>query len=86
MLNGLGFVPGFAFTKDVTYSEFLNRVGAEEKKLRDLGLWEVPHPWMNLFVPKSRISDFDSGVFKNIFLKEKVPAGLIIVYPMNRNK
>ncbi|PON48726.1 Cytokinin oxidase [Trema orientale] len=86
LLNRLGFVRGFAFSKDATYLEFLNRVRAEELKLRKLGLWEVPHPWMNLFVPKSRISDFDSGVFKDIFLKNKVPAGLIIIYPMNRNK
>ncbi|XP_062087048.1 cytokinin dehydrogenase 4-like isoform X2 [Humulus lupulus] len=86
LLKGLGFVPGFAFSKDVTYLEFLNRVGAEEAKLRKLGLWDVPHPWLNLFVPKSRISDINSGVFMKILLQNKVPAGLIIVYPLNRNK
>ena len=86
LVNGLGFVPGFAFSNDVTYMEFLNRVGDAEQKLRKLGLWEIPHPWLNLFVPNSQISDFDSGVFKNILLKNKVPSGLIIVYPFNRNK
>ncbi|XP_030488167.2 cytokinin dehydrogenase 2 [Cannabis sativa] len=86
LLKGLGFIAGFAFSKDVTYLEFLNRVAADEEKLRKLGLWEVPHPWLNLFIPKSRMSEFNSGVFVNILLQKKVPVGVFIVYPLNRNK
>lgn len=86
LLNQLSFVPGFAFKKDVTYFDFLNRVGSQEPTLQERGLWEIPHPWLNLFVPASRMSDFDSGVFRGILLEQKVPAGLVIVYPMNRNK
>jgi cytokinin dehydrogenase len=86
LLKGLSFLPGFVFEKNVSYVDFLNRVGSEEKILRSKGLWDIPHPWLNLFVPKSRILDFDSGVFKDIFLKQNIPAGLVIVYPMNRDK
>ncbi|KAL6226696.1 hypothetical protein ACLB2K_000657 [Fragaria x ananassa] len=86
LLNQFSYIPGFIFQQDVSYIDFLNRVHTEEEFLRTLGLWEVAHPWLNLFVPKSRIADFDSGVFKGILLKQKVPAGLVIVYPMNRNK
>ncbi len=86
MLKGLSFLPGFVFEKNVSYVDFLNRVGSEEQILRSKGLWDIPHPWLNLFVPKSRILDFDSGVFKDIFLKQNIPAGLVIVYPMNRDK
>ncbi|XP_008242393.1 PREDICTED: cytokinin dehydrogenase 4-like [Prunus mume] len=82
----LSFVPGFMFEQDVSYEEFLDRVRNEEKMLKSLGLWDIAHPWMNLFVPKSRISDFNSGVFKDILLKQKVPAALTLIYPMNRNK
>jgi cytokinin dehydrogenase len=86
LLKGLSFLPGFVFEKNVSYVDFLNRVGSEEQILRSKGLWDIPHPWLNLFVPKSRILDFDSGVFKDIFLKQNIPAGLVIVYPMNRDK
>lgn len=86
MLKGLSFLPGFVFEKNVLYVDFLNRVGSEEQILRSKGLWDIPHPWLNLFVPKSRILDFDSGVFKDIFLKQNIPAGLVIVYPVNRDK
>lgn len=82
LLEELSFVPGHAFVRDVSYVEFLDRVGRDEQKLRSAGLWDVPHPWLNLFVPRSRIVDFDAGVFKGI-LKDAKPVGLVLMYPMN---
>ncbi|KAK4757753.1 hypothetical protein SAY87_019054 [Trapa incisa] len=86
LLGGLGDIPGFRFTKDVSYVDFLNRVRPGEIQLQSQGLWDVPHPWLNLFVPRSRISDFNDGVFKNIVLRNNITTGIILVYPMNRNK
>lgn len=82
----MGDIPGFRFTKDVSYTEFLNRVRPGELHLQSQGLWDVPHPWLNLFVPKSRISDFNDGVFKNIVLKNNITTGVVLIYAMNRNK
>ena len=78
-------MPGFAFVRDVSYVEFLDRVGREEQRLRAAGVWDVPHPWLNLFVPRSRILDFDAGVFKGI-LRDAKPAGPVLMYPMNRDR
>ncbi|KAF8406882.1 hypothetical protein HHK36_006003 [Tetracentron sinense] len=86
LLQGLSFIPGFIFAKDVSYIDFLNRVRSGELKLQSQGLWDVPHPWLNLFVPRSQILDFDSGVFKGIILKQNKTTGPILVYPLNRNK
>lgn len=86
MISGLKFLDSFKFEKDVSYEEFLNRVHADELILRPQGLWDLPHPWINMFVPKSRIIDFDEGVFKGILLKQNLTAGVVLVYPMNRNK
>ncbi|KAK4265652.1 hypothetical protein QN277_026676 [Acacia crassicarpa] len=85
-LRGLGYVPGFYYEKNVSFVEFLNRVRSGELKLQSQGLWDVPHPWLNMFIPKSRIHDFDSGVFKDIILKRNITKGPVLVYPMNRNK
>lgn len=71
--------------QNVSYVEFLDRVHTGEMKLRATGGWEVPHPWLNLFVPKSRILDFDAGVIKGI-LNNNTVAGIVLMYPMNRNK
>ncbi|OEL30386.1 Cytokinin dehydrogenase 10 [Dichanthelium oligosanthes] len=85
LLEELSFAPGLAFVRDVSYVDFLDRVGREEQKLRSAGVWDVPHPWLNLFVPRSRILDFDAGVFKGI-LKDAKPVGLILMYPMNKDR
>ncbi|KAG4929601.1 hypothetical protein AAZX31_17G052900 [Glycine max] len=86
LLQGLAYIPGFNYEKNVSYVEFLNRVRSGELKLQSQGLWEVPHPWLNLFIPKSQILDFNSGVFKDIVLKRNISSGPVLVYPMNRNK
>ncbi|KAF1892565.1 hypothetical protein Lal_00011032 [Lupinus albus] len=86
LLKELKFVPTFSFEKDASYEEFLDRVHATELVLRPKGLWEVPHPWLNLFIPKSRISDFNEGVIKSIILNQNISAEVFILYPMNRNK
>ncbi|OVA06187.1 FAD linked oxidase [Macleaya cordata] len=84
LLKKLDFIPSSVFTTDLPYVDFLDRVHKAELKLRSKGLWDVPHPWLNLFVPKSRIDDFDKGVFKGI-LGNKT-SGPILIYPMNKNK
>ncbi|CBI27904.3 unnamed protein product, partial [Vitis vinifera] len=86
LFKGLRFLPGLVFTKDVTLVDFLDRVHNGELQLQAKGLWDVPHPWLNLFVPKSRISDFNSGVFRDIILKTNQTVGPLLVYPMIRNK
>uniref|UniRef100_A0A453CHC4 Cytokinin dehydrogenase 1 FAD/cytokinin binding domain-containing protein n=1 Tax=Aegilops tauschii subsp. strangulata TaxID=200361 RepID=A0A453CHC4_AEGTS len=44
------------YSVEVSYFDFLNRVRMEEESLRRQGLWDVPHPWLNMFVPKHGIA------------------------------
>ncbi|XP_020583622.1 cytokinin dehydrogenase 6-like, partial [Phalaenopsis equestris] len=81
VMNGLQL----KFTTDLSYTEFVDRVRVEEHKLRRRNLWNLHHPWLNMLVPKSKINFFNEKVFKGIFQVEK-PLGVILVYPMNRNK
>ncbi|GLT79091.1 hypothetical protein SLA2020_505970 [Shorea laevis] len=69
-----------------TIDEELQLMLKGEEELRSQGLWEVPHPWLNLFIPKSQIENFNEGVFRNIVLIRNITSGLVLVYPMNRNK
>ncbi|KAM0929998.1 hypothetical protein ACQ4PT_001232 [Festuca glaucescens] len=85
LLGDLNFLPGTVFTTDLPYVDFLDRVHKAELKLRSKGMWEVPHPWLNLFVPASRIADFDRAVFHGI-LGSRTSGGPILIYPMNKHK
>lgn len=69
---------------EVSYVEFLDRVHSSELKLQSKGLWEVPHPWLNLFIPKSKINNFAQEAFGNL-LKD-TNNGPILVYPVNKSK
>ncbi|KAL6216862.1 hypothetical protein ACLB2K_010080 [Fragaria x ananassa] len=80
LLEGLGFVEGLEFQVDLGYEEFLLRVKQAEEHAKASGIWDAPHPWLNLFVSKSDIADFDRVVFKEI-LKDGI-GGPMLVYPL----
>lgn len=84
VLKRLNYIPATTSTEDLSYVDFLDRVHKAELKLRSQGLWDVPHPWLNLFVPKSRVEEFAKGVFKGILGSNS--NGPILIYPMNKNK
>jgi cytokinin dehydrogenase len=88
MLRELRYARGLAFVKDVSYVQFLDRVSAGERRLRHDGLWDVAHPWLSLFLPRSRILDFAAGVFHGVLRRRAVKGGggPVLVYPMNRGK
>ncbi|KAM7530045.1 hypothetical protein LguiB_033455 [Lonicera macranthoides] len=81
-LSELNYIQSTLLLSEVSYSEFLDRVHGSELKLKEKGLWEVPHPWLNLLVPKSGIQKFAQEAFGNI-LKD-TSNGPVLVYPINK--
>jgi cytokinin dehydrogenase len=65
---------------EVSYFDFLNRVRMEEMSLRHLGMWDVHHPWLNMFVPKAGIRSFKDLLMDNISPDDL--EGLILIYPL----
>uniref|UniRef100_M8CLD2 cytokinin dehydrogenase n=1 Tax=Aegilops tauschii TaxID=37682 RepID=M8CLD2_AEGTA len=74
LLGDLNFLPGTVFTTDLAYVDFLDRVHTAELKLRGKGMWEVPHPWLNLWDPRSSVVTPDEEVFYLVaFLRSALP-------------
>ncbi|KAL3537598.1 hypothetical protein ACH5RR_000964 [Cinchona calisaya] len=84
LLSKLSYIPSTLFMSEVSYIEFLDRVHTSELKLRSKGLWDVPHPWLNLLIPRSKIKAFSQGVFGNI-LKD-TNSSPVLIYPVNKSK
>lgn len=84
MMNRLNFDRSLLFTTDVSYYKFLNRLHDMELTMRAEGLWEVPHPWVNLLIPRSSMTKFDAHVLKS--LVADAFSGPVLVYPLNRSK
>ncbi|XP_052113174.1 cytokinin dehydrogenase 4-like isoform X2 [Arachis duranensis] len=71
-------------TEEQIDQNFLHRY---ESAAAGQGLPEGPKSWLDTFVPGSRISDINEGVFKNIVFKQNLTAnGIILIFPMNRTK
>ncbi|KAM7276446.1 hypothetical protein ACFE04_018312 [Oxalis oulophora] len=84
LLGRLKSLEGLNFQVDLTYMEFLLRVKQAEEQAREIGTWDNPHPWLNMFVSKKDIIEFDRVVFNKI-LKHGI-GGPILVYPLLRSK
>ncbi|KAL6000116.1 hypothetical protein ACLOJK_034794 [Asimina triloba] len=83
MLRPLKFVRGLKFAVDVWYVDFLLRVKKAEQAIKANGLWNAPHPWLNLLVSSRDIANFDRLVFKKILCNGI--GGPMLVYPMLRS-
>lgn len=80
----LSFMPSFIYSVEVSYFDFLNRVTMEEMNLRRRGLWDISHPWLNMFVPRSGITQFRDLLLENI--STRTFEGPILIYPIFRDK
>ncbi|GKE36266.1 cytokinin dehydrogenase 1-like protein [Tanacetum coccineum] len=59
LLSKLNYNESTMFISEVSYLDFVDRFHVSELKLREKGLWNVPHPWLNLLVPKSKIHSYN---------------------------
>ncbi|GAB2222985.1 hypothetical protein Droror1_Dr00017118 [Drosera rotundifolia] len=83
LLGGLSYVPELRFEVDLSYKDFLLRVKKVEEEAKANGIWDAPHPWLNIFMSKADIVDFDRTVFKKM-LKDGI-GGPMLVYPLLRS-
>ena len=83
---GLNFIPGSQQTEDITYFEYTDLVVKLIDSLNEAGLGGFPHPWLDLFVPDSRIDDFASRTVAALDPSLFLPGSLILFYPFVRSR
>jgi len=83
LLNGLVFNPGTQTTQDMTYFDYLNRLAPLVAFLRQIGVWDLPHPWVNLFVPAENAETLIGETLAHLTVDD-VGQGPILIYPFNR--
>ncbi|KAJ3682311.1 hypothetical protein LUZ60_014884 [Juncus effusus] len=80
----MSYMESQMYSVEVSYFDFLERVRMEEISLRRIGLWDVHHPWLNMFVPRSGISEFRKLLMD--YVSPDDFEGLILIYPLQRDK
>jgi cytokinin dehydrogenase len=84
--QGLNFIPGSQQTEDVTYFEHTDRIVQLIDQLNAAGLGGFPHPWLDLFVPGSKIDDFASRTIAALDPSLFLPGSLILFYPFVKSR
>lgn len=83
LLAGLSFRPGSASAVDVEYLGFLNRLDPAVEFLRAIGVWFLPHPWLNLFLPAHAAPGLIAS-FLDRTTSADMGQGPILIYPFRR--
>ena len=82
-LEDLAFNPGTEVISDVPYFTFVDRITPQVAFLQQIGVWGLPHPWIDTFVPASEVNDFVQGVLDQTTLAD-TGQGPILIYPFKR--
>lgn len=84
LLSGLDFNHGTQTAQDMTYFDYLNRLAPLVEFLRQIGVWALPHPWVNLFIPAANAQTLIGETLANLTVDD-VGQGPILIYPFNRD-
>ena len=81
---GLAFDTGTLAKSDVSHFDFCNRLAPVVAFLKGAGLWAFPHPWLNLFLPRSRAQALIDSVLSTT-TDADMGGGPILIYPVTRS-
>ncbi|MFJ4367558.1 FAD-binding protein [Streptomyces chartreusis] len=85
LLRGLRHDPSGVQIADLSYYDFLDRLAPSVAALKEAGLWDWAHPWLNLLLPGR-----STGALVSRMLDDLTPAdlgpGVVLVYPVRRDR
>ncbi len=79
LLAGLRYEPGAEQISDQSYFDFQNRLAPTVEFLKSIGVWFLPHPWLNVFLPGSAVDGYVSGVLAELTAADV--NGPVLLYP-----
>ena len=77
------FTGGTLAVVDQSYFDFINRLAPLVAILKQTGVWDLPHPWINLFLPVPEAQRFVASVVSTLTVDD-VGQGPVLLYPANR--
>jgi len=85
LTSDLAFDPGTLATSDVSYFDFANRLAPSIAFLQQIGVWGLPHPWLDLFIPESQAASFIQAALDSTATAD-TGFGPILMYPFHTSK
>jgi cytokinin dehydrogenase len=78
--GGLRFDPARTQVTDYTYLEWVNRLKPTVDFLKSIGAWDLPHPWIDVFLPASRTHQVVARTLATLTLAD-TGQGPVLLYP-----
>ena len=85
LLAGLCYESGTAEITDMGFLDFVYRLEPVIDLLKNIGLWGLPHPWLNLFLPGDMAPWLIETVLADTPATE-MGGGPILIYPFRRSE
>lgn len=85
LLRGLRHNPSGVQIADLSYYDFLDRLAPSVAALKEAGLWDWAHPWLNLLLPGRSTGALVSRILDDLTPADLGP-GVVLVYPIRRDR
>jgi FAD/FMN-containing dehydrogenase len=85
LLARLSFRPETLETRDSSYFDFANRLAPVVELLKRVGAWQLPHPWLNMFVPERQAAAFVQQVLDQT-PEAELGQGPVLLYPLQPHR
>jgi cytokinin dehydrogenase len=82
LLAGLNDNQGERQTADFTFRDFTFRLDPTVAFLKSIGVWQLPHPWMTLFLPANRTRAYITQLLANLTVAD-TGQGPILLYAID---
>ncbi len=83
LIGDLAYDPGTLTAEDLSHFDFANRLAPLIEFLKAIGVWQLPHPWIDMFVPGSQAASFVQNTLDQTTLDD-MGGGPILIYPFKR--
>lgn len=70
---------------DQTYFAFCDRLSAAEAGLTAIGRWQLPHPWLDIFIPGSQANAYIGSVLSQLTIAD-VPDFPCLIYGFRKSR
>lgn len=84
LLAGLHFDRSGAKVEDLPYYDFLDRLAESVQQQKEAGVWDDPHPWLNLLLPGVAVESLAADILKDLTPAD-LGGGVVLLYPLHHD-
>jgi FAD/FMN-containing dehydrogenase len=85
LLAGLRHESEGVTAETLDYYTFLDRLAPSVAEQKEQGLWDDPHPWLNLLLPSRSAEQSASGILDGLRPEDVGTSGVVLLYPLTRD-